>query len=153
MRQHHLRKVLAMTGEFQFGRSKLNILVFGLLLVSTAQAATTYTVLHHFGSGQDGASPLATLTPDAFGNFYGTTGVGGADRLGTVFELIPSPGGTWRGDEFEYRAQTVRPSNARCAVEVPKGVRSQRGKRRCAILARTKMVQDCISCSSLCGRY
>jgi uncharacterized repeat protein (TIGR03803 family) len=84
-----------MTGEFQFGRSKLNILVFGLLLVSTAQAATTYTVLHHFGSGQDGASPLATLTPDAFGNFYGTTGVGGADRLGTVFELIPSPGGTW----------------------------------------------------------
>lgn len=28
-------------------------------------------------SGQDGASPLAALTLDAFGNLYGTTGAGG----------------------------------------------------------------------------
>ena len=41
-----------------------------------------YTVVHTF-SGADGAQPLATMTSDGQGNFYGTTFAGGANGFGT----------------------------------------------------------------------
>jgi len=44
----------------------------------------------------DGAIPLASLVFDKNGNLYGTTSMGGAQELGTVFELSPQPGGTWK---------------------------------------------------------
>jgi uncharacterized repeat protein (TIGR03803 family) len=47
----------------------------------------TEKVLHQFGSGEDGASPLAGLILDAAGSLYGTTQAGGAYNSGTVFEL------------------------------------------------------------------
>lgn len=49
--------------------------------------AQTYTVLHHFTGGPDGASPQGTLAMDAAGNLYGTTQNGGDQDLGTVFQL------------------------------------------------------------------
>jgi uncharacterized repeat protein (TIGR03803 family) len=49
-------------------------------------------VLHSFGKGKDGASPYAGLIADAAGNLYGTTADGGADGLGTVFELTKTDG-------------------------------------------------------------
>lgn len=55
----------------------------------------TETFLHHFGSGHDGASPIAGLIFDASGNLYGTTIAGGAYNSGTVFELTPNAGGSW----------------------------------------------------------
>jgi uncharacterized repeat protein (TIGR03803 family) len=45
-------------------------------------------VLHSFGHGSDGATPLAGLV-DVKGTLYGTTSAGGANRKGTVFALTP----------------------------------------------------------------
>lgn len=44
------------------------------------------TVLHSF-TGNDGADPWAGLIQDAAGNFYGTTNIGGAFNVGTVYKL------------------------------------------------------------------
>jgi uncharacterized repeat protein (TIGR03803 family) len=55
----------------------------------------TEKVLHHFGGGEDGASPLAGLILDAAGSLYGTTQAGGAYNSGTVFELSPTADGGW----------------------------------------------------------
>jgi len=54
----------------------------------------TKTTLHTFSSS-DGHSPLG-LVLDAQGNLYGVTFVGGSANDGTVFELSPSSGGTWK---------------------------------------------------------
>jgi uncharacterized repeat protein (TIGR03803 family) len=51
-------------------------------------AAWSEQVLWSFaGSPDDGAFPVAGLLADQRGNFYGTTGFGGADGDGAVFEL------------------------------------------------------------------
>lgn len=58
----------------------------------------TETVLFNF-NGSDGSFPQAMLTPDAFGNLYGTTDSGGTNGDGTAFELtdtgfaVPEPSG------------------------------------------------------------
>jgi uncharacterized repeat protein (TIGR03803 family) len=52
------------------------------------------TVLHSF-SQSDGCSPEAGLVFDPAGNLYGTTGGGGADGDGLVFELSPGSNGVW----------------------------------------------------------
>jgi len=55
----------------------------------------TEKVIHSFGSGTDGAEPVAGVTLDASsGNVYGTTLIGGQYAAGTVFELSAS-GATW----------------------------------------------------------
>jgi uncharacterized repeat protein (TIGR03803 family) len=60
-------------------------------------------VLHSFDdNGVDGSLPEVGLIFDAQGNLYGTTYGGGSNPysggLGAVFELSPSPGGTWTED-------------------------------------------------------
>jgi uncharacterized repeat protein (TIGR03803 family) len=52
-------------------------------------------MLHSFGNGADGQTPLAGLVFDSAGNLYGTTMEGGSYNLGTAFELLPKPGGGW----------------------------------------------------------
>ncbi|HWY16794.1 MAG TPA: choice-of-anchor tandem repeat GloVer-containing protein [Rhizomicrobium sp.] len=49
----------------------------------------TETVLHSFGSGNDGTYPGAALIADGLGNFYGTTTQGGTIGYGTVFKVAP----------------------------------------------------------------
>lgn len=65
-----------------------SLLMFALtaVLIQPAQAQT-FTVLHNFTGGQDGASPAAGLTMDRAGNLYGTTGGNGVYDNGTVFKL------------------------------------------------------------------
>lgn len=46
------------------------------------------TVLHNFGNGSDGATPLAGMI-DVKGTLYGTTSAGGTNGNGTVFALTP----------------------------------------------------------------
>jgi len=54
------------------------------------------TVLFKFTGGNDGGQPSASLTPDAKGNLYGTTGEGGESNAGVVFELARSCQGNWK---------------------------------------------------------
>lgn len=49
----------------------------------------TESVLHTFGSPNDGQTPWAGLTFDSAGNLYGTSYGGGANGSGTVFEMSP----------------------------------------------------------------
>jgi uncharacterized repeat protein (TIGR03803 family) len=53
------------------------------------------TVLHSFGAPGDGDMPTAGLVIGADGNLYGTTPGGGAFGNGTIFVLVPQPGGGW----------------------------------------------------------
>jgi uncharacterized repeat protein (TIGR03803 family) len=78
------------TGE---GGSKGNGTVFKLTHPQSG-AKWKETVLYSFGTGTDGAVPVAGVTLDAAGNIYGTTSEGGAFALGTIFKLSPS-GSTW----------------------------------------------------------
>jgi uncharacterized repeat protein (TIGR03803 family) len=48
----------------------------------------TFSVLHAFQNGSDGAYPIAPLLLVG-GNFYGTTYLGGEKGIGTVFEIVP----------------------------------------------------------------
>jgi uncharacterized repeat protein (TIGR03803 family) len=73
-----------------------------LTLISTqALPAQTFTVIHNFTGGQDGAFPLAGLTIDSAGNLYGTTAgipfldpvVSSASTNGTVFQLTKTGSG------------------------------------------------------------
>ncbi len=68
-------------------------LVFATAMIAAPAAqAQTLTVLHTFTGGSDGAAPVAGLTKDAAGNFYGTTSDGGSDTCtfgcGTVYKLV-----------------------------------------------------------------
>jgi len=54
----------------------------------------SYGVIYRF-HGADGSTPMASLVFDGSGSLYGTTGLGGAYNLGTVFELTPSGNG-WK---------------------------------------------------------
>jgi uncharacterized repeat protein (TIGR03803 family) len=52
--------------------------------------AQSFSVVHNFAGGSDGANPLSGFTTDAAGNFYGTTNAGGAYGAGTVFKMTVS---------------------------------------------------------------
>lgn len=54
-------------------------------------SAGSLTTMHSFsGSSGEGASPLAGLVQASDGNFYGTTSLGGAHYLGTIFRINPA---------------------------------------------------------------
>ena len=63
-------------------------------------AGGSLTDLHDFNGFGNQLSLLTGATPDATGNLYGTTGVGGANNVGTLYELsgagfvteVPEPG-------------------------------------------------------------
>jgi uncharacterized repeat protein (TIGR03803 family) len=63
-------------------------------LTTMAAQAQTFSVIHNFSGGQDGATPMAGLTMDRAGNLYGTANYGGnaggncgLDGCGAVFRL------------------------------------------------------------------
>jgi len=70
-----------------------------LLVMTVAAQAQTYSIIHNFTGGEDGAGP-GGLILDATGNLYGTTAGGGlssqncADTCGVVFKL-KSAGQGW----------------------------------------------------------
>jgi uncharacterized repeat protein (TIGR03803 family) len=51
--------------------------------------------IYSFDSSANGTNPNGGLVLDAAGNLYGTTTGGGANGLGTAFELSPTTGGSW----------------------------------------------------------
>src|SRR5580658_4862348 len=70
----------------------VTILALALLAIATPLAsAQTYTILHRFAAGTDGAVPNPIIR-DADGNIYGATKFGGIldcgeDSCGTVFKI------------------------------------------------------------------
>lgn len=49
----------------------------------------SYTSLHDFTGGEDGAYPLSSVTMDASNNLYGTASGGGSQGHGVVWEITP----------------------------------------------------------------
>jgi hypothetical protein len=66
--------------------SLLAIVAFGLVGPRSADAQYTLTTLASF-NGANGAEPLSGVVRDAQGNLFGTTNRGGANDLGTAWEL------------------------------------------------------------------
>ncbi len=64
----------------------------GAVFELSPQAGGTWseTVLHSFSNnGTDGQTPSSSLVMDSHGFLYGTTAYGGAEGVGTVFEIRP----------------------------------------------------------------
>jgi uncharacterized repeat protein (TIGR03803 family) len=55
----------------------------------------TYVVLYTFTGNTDGGGASGSLALDSHGNLYGTTGTGGDNYKGSVFQLSPNQGGGW----------------------------------------------------------
>src|SRR2546423_486286 len=54
----------------------------------------TQTVIHAFTGGNDGSGPGARLTIDGQGNLHGMAPTGGANGLGTIYQIHPD-GNNW----------------------------------------------------------
>lgn len=87
------------------------------LLGMTPTQAQTYSVLHNFTGGNDGATPKAGLALDRGGNLYGTTSAGGNvgsachlfgqnNGCGTAFRLAHSGSGWTFNPLYEFMGQT-----------------------------------------------
>jgi uncharacterized repeat protein (TIGR03803 family) len=81
-------------GTTQYGGAHGCGVVFEL--IPNSGGDWTEKILHDFNhGGKDGCEPASSLILDAAGNLYGTTVLGGTDRVGTVFEFTPAADGTW----------------------------------------------------------
>ena len=58
-------------------------------LTPNPNGSWTYTDLHDFTGGPDGAYPYGGLMRDNSGNLYGTAQYGGQNYYGVVFEITP----------------------------------------------------------------
>jgi uncharacterized repeat protein (TIGR03803 family) len=70
-------------------------IAIAMLALSGDLGATSYQILHDFGSGQDGTAPAASLTLAADGSLFGTTAAGGSFGNGTIFKLSYSAETGW----------------------------------------------------------
>lgn len=80
-------------GTTYAGGAAGNGTVFELVRPKQKNGQWTETVLYSFGTGTDGAAPVAGVILDASGNLYGTTSAGGAYGYGTVFQI--ATGSQW----------------------------------------------------------
>ena len=98
-------------------------IVAALLTVVSTARAQTLTVLHTFTGAADGGGPVAGLTRDAGGNFYGTTmdggsgmGVCSASGCGTVFKLTRHGSGWVLNPIYEFTSTNQGPFNPSARV-------------------------------------
>jgi uncharacterized repeat protein (TIGR03803 family) len=82
----------------------LALVAFVFSFSTAARAQYTETIVHNFTGSPDGLGPSDILTFDASGNFYGTTGFGGANNDGMVYEFSPSSGGWSESTLFSFPA-------------------------------------------------
>ena len=84
---------MAIKSVFTGRRINVGIMAVALFTFSASLWAQE-TVLHTFNDS-DGNEPIASLIADTSGNLYGTTFYGGANGVGTVYELKRNMSGTW----------------------------------------------------------
>jgi uncharacterized repeat protein (TIGR03803 family) len=77
-------------GTTQFGGTFSSGTVFEL---TPSGSGWKENILYSFTGGSDGGFPYAGVILDKAGNLYGTASSGGANGVGTVFELTPSGSG------------------------------------------------------------
>jgi uncharacterized repeat protein (TIGR03803 family) len=88
------------------------------MLLAPGMQAQTFTVIHAFTGGSDGANPAAGFTLDRGGKLYGTTEWGGAPGelcspgCGTVFKLAPAGSGWLLSSLYEFHSQDGNGTNA-----------------------------------------
>ncbi|MCU1302277.1 MAG: hypothetical protein JWQ87_2561 [Candidatus Sulfotelmatobacter sp.] len=69
----------------------------GVVFKLTKSGGTwTQTVIHYFTGGSDGSGPGSGVTFDQHGHLYGMTPTAGAYGLGSVYQLQPQTGGSWK---------------------------------------------------------
>jgi uncharacterized repeat protein (TIGR03803 family) len=91
-------------------------MALALTVVPTPAAhAQTFTVLHSFTNGQDGAHPEAGLTIDRAGNLYGTAFYGGLGP-GTVFKLTHKGSGWTFSPLYSFPANESGGANPQARV-------------------------------------
>jgi uncharacterized repeat protein (TIGR03803 family) len=79
-----------------FKQALVTAVAIALILTGCAAAQHESTIFNFsIADRTEGLEPEAGLIMDAAGNLYGTTAAGGDHELGTVFELMPAPQGTW----------------------------------------------------------
>jgi len=61
-----------------------------------AHGSWTQSVIYSFTGGSDGAGPGSPVVVDKQGNLFGTTPIGGANGVGTIYELKPMKNGAWK---------------------------------------------------------
>jgi len=82
--------------KWQAGRVVLALVVMfaATVIVAPAAQAQTFSVLHNFSGGGDGATPYAGVTIGPGGVLYGTASGGGNHDAGVVFKLTDQ-GSSW----------------------------------------------------------
>src|SRR5271166_4562108 len=91
-------------------------MALALTVVPTPAAhAQTFTILHSFTNGQDGAHPEAGLTMDKAGNLYGTAFYGGFGP-GTVFKLTNQGSGWTFSPLYSFPANESDGANPQARV-------------------------------------
>jgi uncharacterized repeat protein (TIGR03803 family) len=58
--------------------------------IFSVTSSGSLTTLYSFSDGADGGQPLSAPVEGSDGNFYGTTGTGGANGYGTIYKITPS---------------------------------------------------------------
>jgi len=83
---------------------RFRILVVAAITICSAKAQT-FTVLHNFTGGSDGANPIAGLTLAGSRTLYGTTSDGGGvNDGGVVYKMTHSAGGWTLSPIYEFAA-------------------------------------------------
>jgi uncharacterized repeat protein (TIGR03803 family) len=87
--------------------------VFEIAKTGTGYEGTPTTVASF--NGTDGENPTAGLIADAAGDLFGTTEMGGANGLGTVFEITKT-GGSYPARRSHCSASTAPTGQTRTPV-------------------------------------
>ncbi len=86
----------------------LTLLCLFTVALQTASRADTFDLFYTFTGGNDGGQPSSRLMQARDGNFYGTTGFGGANNTGTIYKISPAGALTTL---FTFSARSKQGSN------------------------------------------
>lgn len=94
-------------GTTQYGGTSNLGMVFELSSTSTGWKESALYNFSSAASGTYASAGASTLTADGKGNLFGTTQLGGANALGSVFELSPKPDGGWQETDLYSFTQSA----------------------------------------------